>query len=433
MLTLRRYTHIRLEDFKVRIFPYILIVFAVVVDSINGFMQDILHISTPIGQIFRFSVILYTAGFILKLTGNFKKLISATVFVYSLGLPIWLMNEPNFSMGTEISYFLKIFLYYCIASYFYVNKYNFDNKYLAHLINTASVVSALLIIFCGVTGLGKSTYTVGDLQIGSKGFFIAGNDVGLYMNICLIGTIVNLIFFNRFRQILIILFVYIGNLATTSRVGMIGSTLTVIVFFCFLVLKKTPPLKVKKLYLSITKVMFFLCISGIIIGGVTFISQNDYLIDKFSTDSSFNPRQLLLNAANESIDNMTGIQLLVGRSFPGSMITVGKAYNLSIYEEHAKSVEAEYHETISAYGYLLGGLIMLTFVYPVAASIWMWIKRRSFPRFWNMVSCVLFLGVGIISGHAFSNSMVFPVLSIIFITALNYDKSQNRRGVDNRP
>lgn len=414
--------------FSLRGFPFICIFLAPFIDMLNGYIQNTLRMFSPIGLLFRGLLIIYTFPFIIKLRKTFfGKLVIVVLVFYLFALPLWLMAEEHLVIGEDLVYFIRIVFYYCIVSYFWYYRYEFNVKYLAGLGNKAALVSAISLLLCAFTGLGSATYSFGDIRAGTRGFFTAGNDVGLFMNICLVVTIVNLIYFNKFRQFIIILITYAGNLVIASRVGIAGSSLIMLLFLIFLFFNGLPKLRIKRLFISLTKLIFILLIVGLVITTIRFISEDAYLLERFTSDSSTNPRESLMEAGKISIEKFSPLQFCIGRSATGSMSMISKTVGL--FDGNNKAVEAELHDTISSYGFILGSLIIITYLVPFFYSLKIYLAQRTYPRFWNLIAVSLFWGIAIIAGHAFTNAMVFPLMCYIFIIALRYNEVDSRESV----
>lgn len=398
------------EEFFITIFPLILIVFSPLVDMLNGYVQNTLELPSPIGLLFRGILIIITMGFPYKLVKNiWGQLIVITEFLFLFSFVIWSFNENAFNLGFDVTYFLRFVYYFNIASYFWYYEFRLDPQNLSKLINIASVISASSIIFCFFTGLGSYTYEVA--SIGTRGFFTAGNDLGLYANICLLGTIVYFHFNPKIKQLIIIFGVFISNIFIASRVGVLGSAIIMSAFIGYFFINTK--LKNNKILVLVIKSLIIIVVYIIISSIVAFIIDNEYLLERFTNNNSLNPREFLMEGGEESIKKFDLVEFFIGRSASGSNDFIGTA----LFMGEPKAVEAEIHDTISSYGYILGGCILILFLIPLIVSIKLFLKKRSYLRFFNLLSIVLFWGIGIMSGHAFSNAMVVAPMSCIFLIA----------------
>lgn len=419
---------ISLDRFKTVTFPYIIIYLAPFIDMLNGYVQNIMRLSSPIGQLFRGLIILYTFRYIYNPKAPlFSSLSILALVLYAFAVPIWLLSEPVFYFGTDITYFIRIIYYLSVVSYFWKFRNEFNLRLLSKFMNNAAIISALSLVFCLITGMGVQTYEVFDVKIGTRGFFTAGNDVGLFMNICLIATIVNLKYYNTFRQIIIIFLTFCANIAISTRVGIVGSAIIMLIFFYQLMTKRLPGMKIKKGLMAFTKILLLVSVASVTVVLIDFIQNNDYLLNRFNFDNPVNSRALLLDAGNKAIEDMDGQQYIIGRSYSGSMFNIAINIGRGVYENNQKAVEAEFHDTISAYGYVLGGIIILLFLIPVIYGIKLYLRKKTFLRFWNVIGLVLFTGIAYNAGHAYTNAMVFPMMSVIFIMALYSDNTTSCR------
>lgn len=412
-------------DFNVKIFPFILIIVSIIIDMITGYTQHVLSFHFPSGIIFRGIILCIAVSYIITQPLSSIKILSLSIsFLYLISLGIWIQSEDNFNLGTEITYFSRIFYYIALIAYFAKYRNLFDYCYLFKLLNIASVLVALSLIFAYYTKTGVPTYDLGeDIKVGTRGFFTAGNDLGLYCLIGFICTLYNLIYSRTWKQIICIILTATAVLLIASKTAILGVFLIAILFLFYIVFFNVPELKIVRRVRLYIGIIFG---SIIILGGLmtlNFIQKEPYLMERFSTDNALNPREDLMIAGVESIKNLKGTQLFIGRSIPGSFSYIG---NVLKRGDRKKNVEAEIHDTLSAYGYLLGGLIILLFFYPLLSLIISYMKHKSFQNFLVLVSYCFFGGHAYLAGHAFTNVMAFPALCILYYSVY-HDTAKNIR------
>ncbi|WP_300904570.1 O-antigen ligase family protein [uncultured Alistipes sp.] len=410
------------ERFGLVVLPFVLMIVSLVVDMVNGFLQNTCHLTTPVGVCFRGLLIALTLKYPLRLASEaFGRIAVAAFFLFLLALPVWMILEPYSDAYADVIYFSRILFYYCIASYFWYYRDRFDIAYLSRLTSRGAFISALSLVFCYATGMGKATYTIGEISVGTRGFFTAGNDVGLYMNMGLVASLVHLVFSPTLRQAFVAFTVFVGGLLIGSRVGLFGNFLIVALFLGYFMTRGIPEVRLRRIYVLLARAGLIAAVFFVMQTTLTFVRENDYLYERLTSDNAVNPRRELMAGGEASIRNLNGHQLLVGRGLTGSNRYVARAVR---FPDDEKAVEADLHDTLSSYGYLLGSLVILSFLLPLLRGVRMCAERLTYPRYMNLIALCLFWGIGCMAGHAFANVMVFPIMSAVFIVALKYDSRQ---------
>ena len=155
----------------------LLFVFSVIIDSINGYLQIQREIVTPIGLLFRITVM----GLVISVLARRYKITSylfISIFIVSLFCSIWSILYgasffEEFSVLTRIAYTpLMIYFFYNTREYY-------DKERLYKYISNYGLIISVLIIFSFVFGIGNSSYDSDYTSFGTKAFFRAGNDLGL--------------------------------------------------------------------------------------------------------------------------------------------------------------------------------------------------------------------------------------------------------------
>ena len=157
-----------------------------------------------------------------------------------------------------------------------------------------------------------------------------------------------------------------------------------------------------------------------IYAGTKIYSQlDDWTIQRFEMESMQDARSYLKESAVDYIGKMDGISLLVGRGYGKLSNHVAQGIMTADYE--SKSVEADWHEMIGSYGYLLGGLIILFYIYMCFKSYRLYKYDKSIDNLSYLAITLLFVTIAYFAGHAFSNVLVAPIYAIVISNILVQD------------
>ena len=158
---------------------------------------------------------------------------------------------------------------------------------------------------------------------------------------------------------------------------------------------------------------------GIIIYGIiavyNFISGFDaYTMERFAIESAVAPRENLIFLGKQVIGDFNWGEVLIGKGFTGGMSALGKLYPSSV---EMKSVESDWYDMILSFGWFFGGgmiLIQLLLLKGILKAFW---KKPSSLSFALFVAGCLWIGASYMAGHGFNNTMLAPLLSVLFITS----------------
>lgn len=387
-------------------------IYSILIDCINGILQESYEIVFPIAVVYRGLIILLTVPFVFKnlvFWGN--KLILLILIIYGFALFLWKINY-NVPFIFEINNFIRVFYFYCILSYFIYYKNEFDKKRLMKLVFRYGFYISVVVIFGFFTGLGYRSYGE-EFGFGTKGFFVAGNDLGLTVLFTL-GFGLILFFTDRnwtsFSKLLVIT---LACFLIGSRTGWFGCFLLWFLSILYIIFKKDPTLgfDLKKRFL------FFFGVLSVfgyaIIQFVSFITSLDaYVLERLSVEGIMSSRTVLIESAKTVIANFDTLSSLIGRGtyhlFRFSAESLGTRGDF-------RMVEADFYEYIGSYGYLFGGLILLLYILFFFRSIISLRKKTDFSGYVFSILLLLFLGVGYSAGHAISNTMVAPAYAVVVL------------------
>lgn len=404
-----------------KVLPDILFIYLIIIDCINGILQSYLFVELPIATIARGVILLFTIGFIFKLEyGIVKFLIVSILVLYLCSFMLWgILYEID--IYSEMYYFFKIIYLFSVVSYFMCCKNKFDLYYIIKMVSNYGFYISLVVVFGYFSGYGFNSYG-DDFGYGTKGFFIAGNDLSITI---LISFCMSLLcfckkhdIFNVFK-IVVILFAcfFVG-----TRSGWFGSIIVFVLCFLYLLFVRDNTLKISNRFRVYMLLAFTLVMVFVFTYVFEFIySMDDYVLSRLSIEGISGARDSLIEASLNHIDNFDGISYFVGE---GSSSLFYKVSRFILFDAKYRFVEADYYELIGSYGYLLGGFIVSFFLFFFLKSLFLFIREKSFFRLVLLISFSLCLGIGYLAGHVVTNTMLAPVFAVLIILLYTKDNKQ---------
>lgn len=413
---------ININRFYTEVFPKMLFLYSIFVDCINGFLQESCNIFLPIAVMYRTIIIVLLLPFLFKnirFWGN--KLIISILIIYCCALVLWnIMSDSSISF--EINYFARIFYFYVVLLYFFFYRNVWDEEKLVKSVVNYGFYVSVIIVFCFFSGLGYKSYGE-NFGFGTKGFFIAGNDLGLTLLFTLGLGIYSFLKVRSWRRGMKLLSMISACFFIGSRAGWFGSFLLCFLSMLYAIFKKDNSLR-----LSLKKRILFFCVF-VCLGGYSVIqvldfiySLDSYVLEKISIDGIINARTILIESAQKVISDFGIISFFIGNGVYHLLQFNAEALGTS---GEYRMIEADYYEIIGAFGHILGGLMLVLYIVFFIKSF---VTFMRYPIFKNYICCMLFmlfLGVSYNAGHAITNTMLAPVYAIVVV--LVYKNYRNDR------
>ncbi|WP_292269369.1 hypothetical protein [Butyricimonas sp.] len=405
---------ISIVNFYVRFLPQVLFVYFVIIDSINGYLQEFYNLHTPIGILSRGIVLFLVASYLLKENNLFiYKLFKLLAWIYLLAIPLWYLNGSELRIYQESLYLFRFIYFFGVVFYFYSYRGYFSLQKLFDLIIISAFIIGLLNILCFLGGFGIKSYG-DDYGFGTKAFYADGNSLGLYM---ILANCLSIwyAFYMRGKMWLIAIIISLGTMLIGSRAAILGTTLGWVIMLLYFLFVRDNMIKFSKT----NKLLVCLIGGGIIIYGIiavyNFISGFDaYTMERFAIESAVAPRENLIFLGKQVIGDFNWGEVLIGKGFTGGMSALGKLYPSSV---EMKSVESDWYDMILSFGWFFGGgmiLIQLLLLKGILKAFW---KKPSSLSFALFVAGCLWIGASYMAGHGFNNTMLAPLLSVLFITS----------------
>lgn len=396
---------------------FMILVFPVLVDLLNGFLTYGWGLDFSIGVLYR-GLIFFAAIPFLVVNKNKSWNIYITIIcgVWLLGCLVWAISG-YFAPVKELMFFVKmIYPLMLVPLIFYIiNKYKIQLEQLVLFPVTYCFLAAASIVFSLITGMGIE-YTASKYSFGAKSFFVAQNDIGLSM---LIGFTMSLyLFFKSFsiRYFFMSAVIMAGLLGLSTRTGILGA----IGVFGFLMVaimfygKKS--VQISHLYKGIIFLFFSVAAVFSVIKIIEFISEYNYMIKKFETLAYEQPRQILFEAGTNRINNRHWIYNLFGEGTVHFREEVGNnLIGMRTVSDDGQPVEIDYLDLIGNYGLILSVFVLLFPVYlffKISASFFI---KREFSDLIFLICISLFLIHSFLAGHAMISPLVSTVMVVVYV------------------
>lgn len=405
---------------KLRWLLYLIFPLSIIVDLTNGFCQEQLGIYLPIGVVFRMTIIFVILVKIFTRTLSFWfGYVCILCFWFLISLSIWAVcsqcsinsNEGEFKIIAEIDSFVRIAYFYLVFSFFIYYRKSLCNIKTISIISNYGLLIALAIIISFFTGLGNNSYGE-DYGFGTKSYFVAGNDLGITLVFCCVTASLKFFVELNLKDFMIFVLMVFSCLLLGTRVGLGGSVIWFVLSLGYLIFYYNNPSHKRKKWVyvvTIVPVMAILCYE---MGVFIFSFYDDFMMERLSLEGLSSARGNLIEYATHYILGLSIIPLIFGAGISPLYYFVGRSLTGTII---LKSVEADVHEILGAYGVLGIILIFTPYVYFAWKGLRLWIRKKSFLTLALNFVLWSFLAVAYVSGHCVANTMVAPVYSFYIV------------------
>ncbi len=398
-------------------FLWLIFIFSVFIDMYNGYIQHYFSITPFLPTLYKGSMLVVCLVVcLLKKWGTFFKGMLLLLFIYVLAWTYWSLCEPYLDITSELNYFIKFsFPYWVLAFLFRIKKYINNDEFLK-LLTYYGVIAAFSIIVLFYLGLGVSSYGEVDsgYGFGTKGFFTAGNDIGLVLLLtnCLLCYLY--VSTHEINYLLKIIVVTVATIMLGTMAGIGGSIIIWIMLVYFILFSS-------RIFLTFRQKIFMtfcmlILLSYIVYNVISIFSEDSYMLERFYVLVAGDSRTRLKEAAEQVFEGFNMIQWGVGRGYTG----FGRSVALNRNVEGFRLTEMDMHDLIGYYGVIIGGVVLLFSFYVLYVTSYRYAKYRLPINFWGIIVMCLFIGHGYLAGHAYTStqsSLLFVGIAFIILSA----------------
>lgn len=385
---------------KSNIYSFLLLTFPLFIDCLNGIMRGASgEGESSIGILYRGIIILWALKYGQLKYPLILNLCSITAIVCCLFQ--WICGLFSFVI---ISSLIKTFYGFFVLKILLGNKNFYNENKTIEFAVWYGVGAAIVLIVSFIFGWGYASYFDG--AWGTKGFFVAMNDVGLTILILNGFSCMFYLKQRRIRWFIYCMVMSCGSCLTGSMTGILGTAAIICllggnILFCKFQDSHSTT-KEKSIVIAMFAFILFYLVGKIIL----IIEEDAYLLTKYSnlTDVLFNlsGRGYLIEAACHTIGQ---------RSFLYDIFGQGNHYNILngifLGFDVPKAAEVDILDLLGTYGLLLTTLIIYYPLKILAISLLSYHRKRTVENFWIFIITLLFVLHSVYGGHAFTSPLSF--------------------------
>ena len=405
-----------------RIFSFDIVIFALLfgllpIDMLNGYLLREVGVTPPITISQLYKIILL--GFLFIRINSTEKIIFISLFSLLL-LPTAYQVVSSYNIKLVFTDAVKVIKYLgSVLAFFYFRTIFTHKRHLLKWVFRWFLFSFLILVInisLRLFGLGFTMYSLGTLEIGSKGYFYAGNEISAVLIILSSFLMYWLQLYNKKMLFFIISVVAIlTGLYITSKTAILGTIFTFFYFFIFSPNRKGVSTKNILFYLLF---FFVLMPSGLFLI-VDFLKSSD-VMERFSYFwDQLDIYTFILSNRNTYLFDFIEI-FKKEYNFLEMLIGVGQSTFETLNHNHI--IELDFFDIYFAYG-IIGVLLFLFYIaFLLIKSKLKSLNKRMylFSAYTKYIVIILIL-LSFLSGHIFNSGMAAIYMGCVF--SLMYYKS----------
>lgn len=398
------------------LYPFLLLFFPIIIDCLNGYLKGASgEGESMVGILYRGAVVIYALPYLLK--NIFSKYIFFILVISFISFSYHIIM--GYFLISSISNLIKVLYIFCVLSILLKNKY-FDNIWT--ILNCAigyGLAAALVLILSYFLGFGYNAYL--EDSFGTKGFFIAMNDVGL--TILLLNALSCFCFLKTKKVLYLIatLIMSIGTVFVGSMACYFGTGAIMLCFFFNIVFNNTKDYRSSFKQKIIVIFIFSLGLIESISFIVNSILSDSYLSKKYSDIigifMEMSGRDYLIEASFETFEKFSLFDWLFGT---GIQFSISIQYILGL--NNPKGVEVDPIDLIGIYGLIFAILLMIFPIRILGKTIKSYLKNKDLLSYWLTIGLSFYILHAIYGGHAYTSPLVSSYLAVYIYL---YVKRQN--------
>lgn len=377
-----------------------------IIDNLYGYLYYQMNIVLPVAVVFRSTIILLIF-YILRRNHFFIRCIIITVPSLVLLTFLWsalYYTDPLFELNILIR---LLFIPLVVLFFNKANKF-YPREKLWQFVADYGLIISLIIILCFIFGVGNHSYggVDGNFGFGIKGYFKAVNDLGLTL---VLSLLISFAYYSKYSNnrwnLGRCLLIALSGIMIGSRVGIILSSTFIVSFIIYYVFWQKKSNLLIRFFAGLLFASF-----AVWFGSYIYSKLDTYALAKFEMENIEDARTGLIDAAKEHIDDFDELSFVIGKGYRPLATKVARYTG---YDGDEKGVEADWFEIIGSYGYVVGHIIVLFYLYMSFASFMVFVKLKNMDNFLIFADLSLFCLIGYLAGHAVQNTLVSPVYGVL--------------------
>lgn len=386
--------------FDKRYLPYYVLTLPLLIDTLNGFLRSFTdNQESLIGVLFKGVVIIYSILYTKSLKIRYIDLLlilASCCFCVQIYMGV-------FGVSSLVSFIKCIYCYFVLAILLR-SQYCYEYRIIKAAVLYGSG-AALIIILSFLFGWGYASYS--HSGIGSRGFFIAMNDIGLSI---LLLNCLSLLYYQVTHKRFFLwssMLMCVGNVLVTSMAGILGTALIVFFYtlsvFVFHFNNHKSHIK-EKLFLLI---ILLLISSYVITFLIEIITSDPYLLTKYgdlwATFTEVSGRKPLIESAAVVLRERSFVYDIFGQ---GDYYLYGINYELG-WGKGMKSAEVDIYDLVGSYGIIMAFTLIIYPVKMLFLSISSFCREKKIEYYWIACASLIFIAHSYYGGHAFTSPIAY--------------------------
>ena len=409
-----------------KIFSFDIVIFILLfgllpIDMINGYLLREVGVSPAISLSQLYKIILL--AFLFVRVNIIEKVLVISVFLLLL-IPTIYQLFKSFNIQLVFMDIVKIIKYLAsVLAFFYFRNIVIHKGYLLKWIYRWMLFSFMIVVLnisLKLFGLGFAMYSMDTFEIGSKGYFYAGNEVS---GILLILASFLMYWYQLFDKKMLFIIVGILSVLTglylTSKTAILGTIFSFIYFFIFS--PNTKRISIRNMLFALFN--FFVVLPVGIYFIIEYLKTSD-VMERFSffwneldiyTFILSNRNTFLFDFLEIFKKEYNIIEMILG---------VGQSTFETLNNNHI--IELDFFDIYFAYG-IIGALLVILYVsFILIKSALKSLNKKIFPfaSYTKFISILLIL-ISFLSGHIFNSGMAAIYIGCIF--SLMYYKNNETK------
>lgn len=406
---------------KIKFKSIYIVLFSIIaiVDSINGYLIQLLHMDSNLGIIYRAVLIFISIYSIFKYSSKNNIIKIYIFFMYFIFISLITSISKTGAITRNLDILLKLLLPIIIVESFISlnNKDIIKLEDIEKILDINSLIFPMCVLLPKIFGLSLSVYRDGS---GFKGFFKSNNELNIIIVVLVIYCFNKVLNNRREKKYYIFLLM---NISTVLLIGSKTSYLSVIIIFLVYYAKSVKKLKMKKIIILslITILSTFIIIKNIDSINMSIDRQLYKINNNNLTNYFFSDRNELLKLAFEYENK--GEYKLVRQIFGNGPYAINNYIGQSMDRE-IREIEMDLFDTYFYYGIL--GVVLLIFYYFNKIRIFKDnIKSDKFQYKFSLFIMVVF---SILAGHVFYSALSGTIFALVFCAYIG----RGEKNVDKR-
>lgn len=396
---------------SIRKYLFLVFVLSVFIDMLNGYYQLILNRTTIIPVFYKGALLLLSFFYLIKQPKLFGY-VTVLLMLLLFDISSWIVNGHLVGLSKLFNELIRQLYPLGVFVVLWFYKDELSKNELLHYVLYYGLIMSTSICVTAALGIGASTYG-NDFGYGTKGLFVAGNDMSLSILISFCVCAYYLIIVGSLKYVIYSIVFMIVSLLAGSTAIMIGS---ILICSSIIFLPSISNIDYSRTFKYFRAILLFVGFPFILYVMYRITQIDSYTMNKFDIHNILagNARNVLREAYYEYASTFNWADYLFGVGPEALYDGVGK--ELFGYTR-ARAIEVDHLTIWGIYGYGLGSLILM---YPFSAFI-QFLKEKSILSLFMLMAISLFFFHGIFAGHAYTSTTAQVSIVAIIVTAYQID------------